>query len=239
MESSFNRYSNEFLTKLSLTTEILPFYGHADQCRQLMTQFRRGSRNLWNENLNKWFNVLSSVKQTVIIDSSNVAELNFIAQNHRYAMCKLNIQVGNLNNLDNLSEFIKGLADPSMLEIEAIILETSKHNKDYELLVPDLLKIIDREDLMDKIEKMNFLKCEVIQLPDLFRFKTDHLPYTRINEKKFMIESTVIELTSDFEIAKDPEATIQKIVNCDNLNFSYSNFVSEALGDTNEIRYAK
>ncbi|CAI2365192.1 unnamed protein product [Moneuplotes crassus] len=38
----------ELLTTLSLASKILPYYGFADECQMLMTQFRRASRTLWN-----------------------------------------------------------------------------------------------------------------------------------------------------------------------------------------------
>ena len=76
MEKS--KHSVRLFTILGITSEILPFYGYADQCRQLMTQLRSKSRRLWNENIDNWFKTLSPVKRTINVNilSSNMKNNN-------------------------------------------------------------------------------------------------------------------------------------------------------------------
>lgn len=107
MDKSKSKFSHEFLTILSLTNEFLPFYGYADECRQLMTQLRHGSRKLWNQNMAKWFKTLSPVKRTMQVDSNNKSKFEFLHQNYRYAMFKLELYVKNFEQSNAFYSFVE------------------------------------------------------------------------------------------------------------------------------------
>lgn len=71
MPATKSRLSSEFLTKLSLSTIILPFYDKPSTCSHLMLFLSSKSRKLWLKNIQQWQNYFKDK-----IEVKPVAELH-------------------------------------------------------------------------------------------------------------------------------------------------------------------
>ena len=134
--------SHELFTTISLTSVILPLYGFADECRQLMTQLRSKSRKLWNSDMDKWFKVLSWVKRTMKINADSNITFEMLWQNYLYAMVKLEVDVEYAKDLDNLANFIQNWGNKKLVEITWINLDPHLKKQDLKSKISEFLGII-------------------------------------------------------------------------------------------------
>lgn len=103
---------------------MLKFYGKTHHCQILMTQLRRGSRKLWNDNLKEWSINLSGrpaahfIANKLEIDfPTSTAKLdNFIALK-RYVSFKVCINLDSKSDVDGLYKDIKKFENPSLMEV--------------------------------------------------------------------------------------------------------------------------
>ena len=115
--------SHDLFTTISLTSDILPLYGYADECRQLMTQLRSKSRMLWNSGMDKWFKVLSWVKRTMRMNANNDRIFELLLQNYLFAMVKLEVDVATAKYFENLADFVNNWGNKKLMEISWINLD--------------------------------------------------------------------------------------------------------------------
>ena len=135
----YHTISNELLTTISLTSVILPLYGYADECRQLMSQLRSKSRKMWVNDMSKWFRVLSKVKRTMKIDTDHDNKFEMLKQNYLYAMLKLEIDVNSKEDFNKLANFLKELSNIKLVEIARINLDASLRKIDIKPYVVEIL----------------------------------------------------------------------------------------------------
>lgn len=120
MESTQHRHSVDLFTKLSNTTTILPYYGYADECRQLMTQLRHQSRELWTSHIDKWFQILSPVKRVKIVNVNSNKEFQYLLHDMRYAMYTLRFSFTSFITFEHLDNFLENIKDKKLLEVVQI-----------------------------------------------------------------------------------------------------------------------
>ena len=80
-------YSDIF-TKQSVTSIILPYYGHTHECRELLISLRQGSRKLWFENIKEWSHALSLNKLLKHISLDKPTIVSSILRKDQYATHK-------------------------------------------------------------------------------------------------------------------------------------------------------
>lgn len=80
-----NKFREEFLTKLSIASVILPYYGYAHEWRELLVRLRKGSNQLWKENFVAHpISIISSYKQRLQIDICDESQLVTLFKKDRF-----------------------------------------------------------------------------------------------------------------------------------------------------------
>ncbi|CAI2385916.1 unnamed protein product [Moneuplotes crassus] len=139
--------SKTIFTKIGITNEILPFYGYAEQCRQLMTQLRSESRKLWNDDIEKWFKNLSQVKREIHVDNKEVLE--YLDQHYRYAMFKIVLTFNKMSDVTRFYDFLANSKEGSIskakfLEITQVNLPKFKKKYVMEEFITTFLECIGK-----------------------------------------------------------------------------------------------
>jgi len=205
-----SKYSKGLFTVLGITNEILPFYGYADQCRQLMTQLRSKSRKLWEDNIDNWFKTLSCVKRTINIkiDSANKKKLNLLKENKRYAMFKIVLSLDKLRDISIFFDFCDKIDKIELLEISKVYLPNKFTKCDIKIYIQTFFDKIKKES-PGAIEE-DWVMNKIINLPELFYI---HNGFGTDREGRMVVDTRVSEMPSGWEEKKRHSEILKSLIN--------------------------
>ncbi|CAI2381937.1 unnamed protein product [Moneuplotes crassus] len=197
---SDSRVSRTLFTNLGITNEILPFYGYADQCSQLMSQLRSQSRHLWKDmdNIQKWFKHLAQVKRVIRVDDARIYQ--YLNQNRRYSMFKIELWFRKTADFKMFDEFLSNSEDGSickanLIEITKVYLP-SLSGVVAEEFITIFLERINKPELVSEMKQENWGTTKVLKIPSLFQFPT--LTYSSDQNGVYVLDSRITEIPSQF-----------------------------------------
>ncbi|CAI2385409.1 unnamed protein product [Moneuplotes crassus] len=110
------------LDKISNCSNILPYYGYLDQCRNLAKNLCKSTREMWEENIPGFSGNLlkNQIRKIVIKNSFKKIHADMLLRNDNYTVFKLDLNLDTVSSLDAFIYFYKSLRFPELVKIDKI-----------------------------------------------------------------------------------------------------------------------